>query len=84
MVVSQKLNSTMKQLIDNRRYRDVLDLFDRETQASTDATRTLALKACAKLGDCERGLRIHQQLSSKSLRNHFIQTSLIHLYSTRR
>ena len=74
----------MKQLIDARQYKDVLKLFDQQHGTLTDVTLTLALKACANLGDRERGIRVHQQLSAQSLRNPFIQTSLIHLYSRRR
>ena len=74
----------MKDLIDARRYKDALDLFERQSQISTDATLNLALKACTKLADRERGARIHRQLSSKSHANPFIQTSLLHFYSERR
>ncbi|CAF1150597.1 unnamed protein product [Didymodactylos carnosus] len=70
----------MKKLIQCRQYKEVLDLFDRQSQVSTDATHTLALKACAKLRDRERGIRIHRQLSSQALQDPFIQTSLIHFY----
>ncbi|CAF1100411.1 unnamed protein product [Didymodactylos carnosus] len=75
-----KLNATMKKLIESRQYKEVLDLFDRQSQVFTDSTLTLALKACAKLCDRERGIRIHRQLSSQALRDSFTQTSLIHFY----
>jgi hypothetical protein len=75
------LNATMKKLISSRHYKQALDLFDQEYPRCTDATFTLALKACTKLGDHQRGVRIHQQLSSQLLRNPFIQASLIHFYS---
>ena len=76
-----KLNLMMKDLIDARRYKDALDLFERQSQISTDVTLNLALKACTKLDDRERGARIHRQLSSKSRANPFIQASLLHFYS---
>jgi hypothetical protein len=78
---SMKLSSTMKNLISARQYLQALDLFDRQIPIRTDASFTLALKAATKLADYERGHRIHQQLSSNSLQNPFIQTTLIHFYS---
>jgi hypothetical protein len=75
------VNATMKKLIDARRYRDVPDLFNRQSQVSSDVTFNLALKSCSNLGDRERGIDIHQPLSPQALRNPFIQTSLIHFYS---
>jgi pentatricopeptide repeat protein len=70
----------MKELIDVRRYKEALDLFDRPSQAPNDYSLNLALKACTKLGLRQRGIKIHQELSSKSLQNPFIQVSLIHFY----
>ena len=58
-----------------------VDLFDRQSQVSTDITLNMALKAGTELHDRERGIQIHQQLSSQSLENRFIQTSLIHFSS---
>jgi hypothetical protein len=71
----------MKDLISSRQYLQALDLFDRQLPIRTDASFTLALKAAAKLADYERGHRIHQQLSSNSMQNRFIQTTLMHFYS---
>jgi hypothetical protein len=71
----------MKMLIDSKRYKDALDLFDRQSNISTDSVFNLALKVCTKLADKERGIRIHQKLSPQSLQDPFIQTSLIHFYS---
>jgi hypothetical protein len=76
-----KFNSNLKQLIDRRLYKEALDLFDREFRLSTGVTYTLALKACTKLFDHQRGIRIHQQLSSQLLEHPIIRTSLIHFYS---
>ena len=76
-----KLNLKMKELIESRRYKDALDLFERHSGISTDITLNLALKACSKLRDCERGVRIHQRLSPQTLANPFIQASLVHFYS---
>ena len=73
----------MKRLIDFRRYEEVLVLFNQCSQSKslTDISLNLALKACAKLGDHQRGIQIHQKLSFQSLQNPFIQSSLINFYS---
>ncbi|CAF4667704.1 unnamed protein product [Rotaria magnacalcarata] len=76
-----ELNSTMKKLIGSRQYKQVLGLFDRQFPMCTDVTFTLALKTCGKLEDHKCGVRIHQQLSLKSLQDPFLQTLLIHFYS---
>jgi 3-methyladenine DNA glycosylase AlkD len=76
-----KLDSTMKKLIDSKQYRKALNLFDEQSETSSDIAINLALKACTQLNDHQRGIHIGQQLSSKSLKDPFIQTSLIHLYS---
>ena len=78
---SRSLSSTMKKLIDSRKYRESLDLFHRQSQATSDTTLLFALKATARLRDRERGVAIHQQLSSSSLRKPSVQTSLIHFHS---
>lgn len=72
----------MKTLLESRRYKDAIDLFfQRESDVASDVTWNLALKACTKLPDRERGIRIDQQLSSHSRANPFIQASLVHFYS---
>jgi hypothetical protein len=70
----------MKELINVGRYKEALDLFDHPSQVSNDFSLSLALKACTKLGLRERGIQIHQGLSSKSLSDPFIQATLIHFY----
>jgi len=78
---STKLDLTMKKLIDSQQYEKALNLFDQQSESSTDICITMALKACTKLQDYKRGMNIQRQLSSRSLNNPFIQTSLIHFYS---
>ena len=75
------LDLTIKRLIASQKYEEALDLFDRRRSQCTNVTFTLALKACTKLSDYDRGIRIHQQLSSYLLEDPFIQASLIHFYS---
>ncbi|CAF1229480.1 unnamed protein product [Rotaria magnacalcarata] len=74
------VNSTMKKLMDSGQYRNALVLFDEQAQMNTDFDINMALKACTKLHDYERGIKMEQQLSSHSRSNLFIQTSLIHFY----
>ena len=71
----------MKQLIDSKQYVEVLNLYHEQCQSSSKIILNLALKACTKLGDYERGTRIHQQISAQLIQDSFIQTSLIHFYS---
>ena len=80
---ANKVELTMKRLIESKRYAEVVNLYHQPSHSSNAICSTLALKACTKLGDYESGVGIHQQLSSQSLKNPFIQTSLIHFYSKR-
>ncbi|CAF1390885.1 unnamed protein product [Adineta ricciae] len=77
---STTLNARMKKLIDSKRYRQALDIFDKQSHAADDFALNMALKACSNLPDYRRGLEIVRQLSPKSLNNPFIQTSLVHFY----
>lgn len=69
----------MKELMESRRYKDVIKVY--QQQSPTNVGSSLALRACAKLGDYENGVRIHQALPAELRQDHFIQTSLIHFYS---
>ena len=75
------LSGKMKKMIDARQYKDVLDLLERQSQPVDDTVFNIALKACTKLNAFHHGIKLHQQLSEKSLANPFIQSSLIHFYS---
>jgi hypothetical protein len=78
---SVKLDITMKELIDSKQYEKALDLYDQQSEFYSDVSINMALKACTKLYDYKRGINIQRRLSSQSLNNPFIQTSLIHFYS---
>ncbi|CAF2817435.1 unnamed protein product [Rotaria sp. Silwood2] len=78
---SIELNKKLKNMIDSQQYIQALNLFDHQQSISTNVRYTLALKACSQLNDYERSILIHKQLSLKSLKDPFIQTSLIHCYS---
>jgi AICAR transformylase/IMP cyclohydrolase PurH len=72
---------SMKKLIDSKQYQKALDLFQQQSELRTDISVNMALKACTKLHDYQSGINIEKQLSSHSLNNNFILTSLIHFYS---
>jgi hypothetical protein len=71
----------MKKLIDSKQYQKALDLFQQQSKLPTDISVNMALKACTKLHDYQRGINIEKQLSSHSRNDPFIQTSLIQFYS---
>lgn len=75
------LSVQMKNLNDKKQYEKTLTLFYQNSTSVTDVSINQALKACTKQRDLQRGKNIHQQLSSSSLENPFIQCSLLHLYS---
>lgn len=75
------LDLQMRDLIKKERYRDALDLFNRQSAPLSDVSINLALKASTKLSDYESGERLYRHYFSKSLTNPFLQTSFIHFYS---
>ncbi|CAF1385837.1 unnamed protein product [Rotaria sp. Silwood1] len=77
---SNKLNSTMKILIDSKQYKKALNLFNKQSNESTDFTKNMAIKACTKLRDYQTGFKILEELSPTSRNDPYIQTSSIHLY----
>jgi len=68
----------MKKLIDSKQYRKALNLFDEQSEISFDFTISLALKACTKLNDRQRGNKIQQQLSPKSLKHYSFSFTVNH------
>lgn len=77
---SVRLNSVMKQLIDAKKYKAALDVFESKYQLSTDYSINMAIKASTITKDYNRLLNIKKKISSSSLRNSYIQTSLIQFY----
>jgi hypothetical protein len=71
----------MKKLFDSKQYKKALDVFHEQSESRTDVSINIALKSCTMLRNYEYGKIIRQQLSSHSLNNKFIQTSLIQFYS---
>ena len=92
--VAQRLNhsksnfnlaSEMKMFNEKKEFEKVLNLFDewneKKDQRSSSMVITQALKACTRMQDLQRGMKIHHSISSDSKEDAFILTSLIHFYS---
>lgn len=79
------IGAQMKQLNDNGQYRKSLLLFEnlikKNNKTPTSLVINQALKACIELEDFKRGENIHKHLSPYLLKNSFIETNLIRLYS---
>ncbi|CAF5031375.1 unnamed protein product, partial [Rotaria sp. Silwood1] len=79
------LGSKMKSLNDNKQFKKALDLFDKYNKNNIEIYSsfiiTQALKACASIGDLQRGSTIHHLISSRIKDDYYILASLIHLYS---
>ena len=75
----------MKMCNEKREFEKVLSLFDewkeKKDQRSFSMVITQALKACTRLQDLQRGMKIHYSISSDIKGDKFILTSLIHFYS---
>ena len=76
-----KVELKIKELSNSKKYAEVLDFYHQQCKSSSALCSTIALKAAIKLGDYQSGVRIHEKLSTELLENHFVQTSLLHLYS---
>lgn len=88
-VKSETINSIgnqMKHLNNRKEFYKALKLFDQYNNDSfiklSSQMINQAIKACAQLGDLQRGVSIHQLHSSRISDDTYITTSLIHLYST--
>ncbi|CAF4193321.1 unnamed protein product, partial [Rotaria sordida] len=77
---STQLNTSIKDLIAAKKYEQALDLFDQKFEICNDYTISMAINACSLINDYNRGIRIQQQLQSNSLKNSYIQTSLVRFY----
>ena len=92
--VSQRLNHLksnfnlaheMKVFNEKKEFEQVLNLFDEweetKDQRSFSMVITQALKACTRMQNLQRGMKIHHSISSDIKGDTFIFTSLIHFYS---
>ncbi len=79
------LGNQMKLLDDKKQFNKALQLFDQYKENNTAIYSSFpisqALKACAQIGDLQRGSTIHHLISSHTKKDSHILASLIHLYS---
>ena len=79
------LQKEMKRLNDNRLHDKALALFDTYEKSNkvklSEAVVTQALKACARLGDVQRGSRLYKTVASRIEGDPYTMTSLIQLFS---
>ncbi|CAF4030193.1 unnamed protein product, partial [Rotaria magnacalcarata] len=79
------IGDQIKILNDNKQYKKVLELFDEFNEKTIDKCSNWiiiqALKACTQICDVQRGLKIHNLISSRLKRDPYVLPSLIHFYS---
>ncbi|CAM4837495.1 unnamed protein product [Rotaria magnacalcarata] len=78
------IGDQIKILNDNKQYKKVLELFDEFNEKTIDKCSNWiiiqALKACTQICDVQRGLKIHNLISSRLKRDPYVLPSLIHFY----
>ena len=79
--LSKNIYFTMKKLLDDKQYKQVLDLFDKQSNSCTDGVIDMAIKACIHLNEHQRIIDIEKKLLPTSLNNPYIQTALVQFYS---
>ena len=79
------LEDQMKQLNKQKKYREVLSLFDTEIakhdQLLSSTTITQAIKACVQTNDYQRGIAIQKLIPARLQRDPYILSTLLHFYS---
>ncbi len=78
---SKDIDLIMKKLMDDKEYKQVLDLFDKQTKPCKDTVTDMVIKACIHLNKHQRITDIQEKLSPQLLNNPYIQTTLIQFYS---
>ncbi len=78
---SKDIYSIMKKLMDEKQYKQVLDLFDKQTKPCNHFITYMVIKACIHLNKYQRITDIQEKLSPQLLNNPYIQTTLIQFYS---
>ncbi len=78
---SKNIYLTMKKLLDDKQYKQVLDLFDKQSNSCTNVIIDMAIKASIHLNEHQRIMDIEKKLLPTSLNNSYIQTTLIQYYS---
>ncbi|CAF3470182.1 unnamed protein product [Rotaria socialis] len=78
------IGDQMKILNDNKQYKKALELFDEFNEKTIDKCSNWiiiqALKACTQICDVQRGLKIHNLISSRLKHDPYVLPSLIHFY----
>ncbi|CAM4831443.1 unnamed protein product [Rotaria magnacalcarata] len=78
------IGDRMKILNDNKQYKKALELFDEFNEKTIDKCSNWiiiqALKACTQICDVQRGLKIHNLISSRLKQDPYVLPSLIHFY----
>ncbi|CAF5205866.1 unnamed protein product [Rotaria magnacalcarata] len=78
------LGTEMKLLNDKKQFKKALALFDQHginnILTLSNFTITQVLKACAHMGDLQRGKIIHNLIASKTKNDIYVSSTLIHLY----
>ncbi|CAM4844162.1 unnamed protein product [Rotaria magnacalcarata] len=78
------IGDQMKILNDNKQYKKALELFDEFNEKTIDKCSNWiiiqALKACTQICDVQRGLKIHNLISSRLKQDPYVLPSLIHFY----
>ncbi|CAF4168540.1 unnamed protein product, partial [Rotaria magnacalcarata] len=78
------LGTEMKLLNDKKQFEKALALFDQHGVNNiltlSNFTLTQVLKACAHVGDLQRGKIIHNLIASKTKNDIYVSSTLIHLY----
>ncbi|CAF2053409.1 unnamed protein product, partial [Rotaria magnacalcarata] len=78
------LGTEIKLLNDKKQFKKALALFDQHginnILTLSNFTITQVLKACAHMGDLQRGKIIHNLIASKTKNDIYVSSTLIHLY----
>ncbi|CAF1421264.1 unnamed protein product [Adineta ricciae] len=81
---ASNIGDRLKKLNESKQFQRTLQLFHQHQKNNNEIlsslTITQALKACTHLKDIQRGKAIHDLVSSRTKDDHYIVTSLIHMY----
>ena len=78
---SNEISSRMKKLLNEKQYREVLNLFDKQSKPWENVTVQMALEASIYLNEHQRIVDIEKKLPPSSLNNSYIQRTLVQFYS---
>ena len=78
---SNEISFRMKKLLNEKQYREVLNLFDKQSKPWKNVTVQMALEASIYLNEHQRIVDIEKKLLPSSLNNSYIQRTLVQFYS---